>query len=135
MPQDIIFVLYNQYLPTHIFTLSHTLHSFISLLLVRIIFLLPEELPLVFILMQYLSQNVCIFPSFFEQYFFKTVLQEAGFCLLLFFNLFYLFFWPRHAACGILVPRPGIKPVCPLQWKCGVFNHWTAREVPEQYFC
>ena len=26
------------------------------------------------------------------------------------------FFWPHHTACGILVPRPGIKPG-PQQWK------------------
>ena len=25
-------------------------------------------------------------------------------------------FWPRHTACGILFPRPGIKPG-PQQWK------------------
>ena len=28
----------------------------------------------------------------------------------------------------ILVPQTGIKP-CPLQWKHGVLNHWTPREV------
>ena len=26
---------------------------------------------------------------------------------------FFFFFWPCHAACGILVPQPGIKPVTP----------------------
>ena len=38
-------------------------------------------------------------------------------------------FWPHHAACRILVPRPGIKPVPPAveTWS---LNHWTAREVP-----
>ena len=30
-------------------------------------------------------------------------------------------FWPRHVARGILVPRPGIKPV-PLRWKCRVLT-------------
>ena len=29
--------------------------------------------------------------------------------------------WPRYAACGILVPRPGMEPV-PLQWKHGVLT-------------
>ena len=29
------------------------------------------------------------------------------------FYLFYFAFWPCHAACGILVPQPGIKPVPP----------------------
>ena len=38
-------------------------------------------------------------------------------------------FWLRCMACGILVPRPGIKPVSPAleAWS---FNHWTTREVP-----
>ena len=37
---------------------------------------------------------------------------------------------PCRAACGILVPRPGIEPVPPAveAWS---LNHWTAREVPE----
>ena len=29
------------------------------------------------------------------------------------FNFMYLFFCPQHAACRILVPRPGIKPAPP----------------------
>ena len=33
------------------------------------------------------------------------------------FIFIYLFFWLYRAAYGILVPRPGIKPVPPLQWK------------------
>ena len=41
------------------------------------------------------------------------------------------FFWLHHAACGILVPPPGIEPVPPAveAWS---LNHWTAREVPGQ---
>ena len=37
-------------------------------------------------------------------------------------------FWPHCAACGILVPQPGIEPVPPAveAWSP---NHWTAREV------
>ena len=31
-------------------------------------------------------------------------------------------------ACGILVPGPGIEPEFPAFQ--GIFNHWTAREVP-----
>ena len=40
-----------------------------------------------------------------------------------------LFFRPHHAACGILVPRPGIEPVLPAVevWSP---NYWTVREVP-----
>ena len=36
---------------------------------------------------------------------------------------------PRHAACSILVPQPGMEPVPPAVevWS---LNHWTAREVP-----
>ena len=49
----------------------------------------------------------------------------------IFYNFFYLFIylWPRHAACGILVPWPGIKPVPPAL-EAQSLNHWTAREVP-----
>ena len=25
-----------------------------------------------------------------------------------------LFVWPHHASCGILVPRPGMEPTCPV---------------------
>ena len=45
--------------------------------------------------------------------------------------LCFLFFWPRQAACGILVPRPGIKPVPPALGARSL-NHWTAREVPNR---
>ena len=33
----------------------------------------------------------------------------------------FFFFSPRHTACRILVPYPGIEPV-PLQWRCGVLT-------------
>ena len=39
------------------------------------------------------------------------------------------FFCPHLAACGILVPQPGIKPVLPAV-EAQSLNHWTAREVP-----
>ena len=32
-----------------------------------------------------------------------------------------VFFWPHHAACGILVPQPGIEPR-PPQWKLGILT-------------
>ena len=41
-------------------------------------------------------------------------------------NLF--FFWPCSAACGILVPWPGIEPV-PFALQEQSLNHWTSREV------
>ena len=43
--------------------------------------------------------------------------------------LFFVFVWPRHAACGILVSRPGIEPG-PLAVKARSPNHWTARKFP-----
>ena len=39
------------------------------------------------------------------------------------------FFWPNYAACGILVPQPGIEPR-PSAVKAQSPNHWTAREFP-----
>ena len=36
-----------------------------------------------------------------------------------------------HAACGILVPQPGIEPAPPALWAWSL-NHWTTREVPVQ---
>ena len=55
-----------------------------------------------------------------------------------FFHIFQLFYnehithlfiyWPRHAACGTLVPRPGIEPR-PKAVKAPSPNHWAAREV------
>ena len=47
----------------------------------------------------------------------------------LFPDFFFFFFWPHHAACGILVPQPGIEPVPPAV-EAQSLNHWTAREVP-----
>ena len=46
---------------------------------------------------------------------------------------FFFFFWPSLVACGILVPRPGIKPVPPAVevWS---LHHWTSREVPPCLF-
>ena len=40
---------------------------------------------------------------------------------------YFFFFW--HAACGILVPQPGIEPV-PAAMEGWSLNHWTTREVP-----
>ena len=46
-------------------------------------------------------------------------------------GFFFFFFLPRPAACGILVPRPGIEPAPPAveAWSP---NHQTAREVAEE---
>ena len=40
-----------------------------------------------------------------------------------------LFFWLRHAACGILAPRPGIEPG-PSAVRTQSPNNWTTREFP-----
>ena len=42
--------------------------------------------------------------------------------------LFCFCFWPRHVACGILVPQPRIEPVPPALGACSL-NLWTAKEV------
>ena len=57
--------------------------------------------------------------------------QLGGFWLLFLEQDIFFFFWPRCAACGILVPQPGIEPVPPAVevWSP---DHWTTREVPEQ---
>ena len=41
--------------------------------------------------------------------------------------LFYLFIWPLHAACGLLVPWPGIEPKPPAV-EARSLNHWAPRE-------
>ena len=45
------------------------------------------------------------------------------------FWFFSFFFWPPCAVCGILVHRPGIKPMPPAVEAWSI-NHWTARKVP-----
>ena len=50
-------------------------------------------------------------------------------CLLGFSHFILLFFWPRHVACEILVPHPGIEPG-PTAVKARSPNHWTARGFP-----
>ena len=54
-------------------------------------------------------------------------------CLQLFIHLFIYFYWPRHAACGILVPQSGIEPTPPAV-NVQSLSHWTTREVPESAF-
>ena len=41
-------------------------------------------------------------------------------------------FWLCHAACGILVPWPGIEPGAP-EVEVWNPNHWTTREFPRMY--
>ena len=44
-------------------------------------------------------------------------------------RLFFFFFWPGHAAFGILVPQPGIESTL-LALKMRRPNQWTARKIP-----
>ena len=44
-------------------------------------------------------------------------------------HLFYFVYRPYHAACRILVPWLGIKPV-PSALEARSLNHWTTRDVP-----
>ena len=44
-------------------------------------------------------------------------------------NQYCFFFFPRHSACGILVPWTGIEPG-PSAVKAWSPNHWTARKFP-----
>lgn len=43
--------------------------------------------------------------------------------------LVFVFFWPWHMACGILVPWPGIEPASPAV-EAQTLNHWTTSKVP-----
>ena len=47
----------------------------------------------------------------------------------IFFFFLIFTFWSCCAACGVLVPRPGIEPA-PTALEAQNLNHWTAREVP-----
>ena len=43
------------------------------------------------------------------------------------------FFWPCHAACGILVSQSGIELLSPAL-EAQRLNHWTTKEVPRSQF-
>ena len=51
--------------------------------------------------------------------------------LVCFPGVTFFFFLPCGTVCGILVPRPGIKPVSPAleAWS---LKHWTTRDVPSE---
>ena len=48
---------------------------------------------------------------------------------LMYLSHFFFFFWPRHAACRILVPQQGID-LRPRALEAWCPNHWTARKFP-----
>ena len=51
------------------------------------------------------------------------------FCARQFIFIYLAFFFFGCAVCGILVPRPGFKPLLPAL-ETQHLNHWTAREGP-----
>ena len=61
-------------------------------------------------------------------------LPPSSHSLVKLFVCLFLVFWPHHAACGILVPLPGIEPVPPAV-KVWSLNHWTTREIPHFLLC
>ena len=60
--------------------------------------------------------------------------------IYLFFKQKFLFYLFGRAACGILVPWPGIEPTPPAV-EVQSLNHWTTKEVwwllffEDNYFC
>ena len=56
----------------------------------------------------------------------RRVFKSLGLVVSLSLSLSF-FFQPHHAACGILVPRPGIEPGAPAL-RVPSPNHWTTRE-------
>ena len=54
--------------------------------------------------------------------------KKTSLCLLLYPSVL----CSGHEACGILAPRPGIKPTCQTHMSCigKQINHWTARDIP-----
>ena len=44
-------------------------------------------------------------------------------------KLTFLFFFATFAACGVIIPQPGIEPTLPAP-KARSLEHWTAREFP-----
>ena len=71
-----------------------------------------------------------LFPSSHKYFTFRNLVRHFLFYLFL---IYFLFFWPHHEACGILVPQPGIEPG-PSTVRAWSPNHWTAREFPDIFY-
>ena len=56
--------------------------------------------------------------------FFFFMLSDTCVCFILFLN-----FVPCCTACGLFVPQPGLKPMCP-KLEAQSLDRWTAREAP-----
>ena len=89
-------------------------------------------LPSIDITYCYITVELCIFLVLQ----FHQVLEGKCHCLFFFFFrwalVFYFIdfniFWLRRAACGILVPWPGIEPG-PSAVRAWSHNHWTTRKL------
>ena len=46
----------------------------------------------------------------------------------MYLHMYVFIFWPLLAACGILVPQPGVEPAPPVV-EVQSLNHWRAGEV------
>ena len=61
-------------------------------------------------------------------------LPPSSHSLVKLFVCLFLVFWSHRAACGILVPLPGIQ-LAPPAAKGRNLNHWTTREIPHFLLC
>ena len=92
-----------------------------------------------YLLHSFLSSQCSILGDLFTSGFQSLIPSSAmtallvNFCLVLFQICFFIFFWPRRAACRILVPQPGIEPA-PSAVKAQSPHHWTARDFPPSSF-
>ena len=76
-----------------------------------------------FLSIQFHSSKSCVLNFMLQEI--KTFTSSSGCYGSSCFAIIYLFFfWPHHAACWILVPWPGIKPVPPAL-EVRSLNHWT----------
>ena len=66
-------------------------------------------------------------------HFFKKIFKHFRWFYFLMFIIIYFIFWLCCAACGILVPQPGIEPTPPAV-EVRSLNHWTAGEIPCPHF-
>ena len=65
-----------------------------------------------------------LYSSILIGFFFFFMLSDTCVCFILFLN-----FVPCCTACGLFVPQPGLKPMCP-KLEAQSLDRWTAREAP-----
>ena len=82
--------------------------------------------------LQTLVNSVNVGYSFLLSFFKKCVSWYVVFSLLFSSRNFLPVFF-GHAACGILIPQPGIKPE-PLAMEEQSLNHWTTRKILVPFF-